>query len=156
MYNYRYSLAADVASLMTSGIEVTGEYNSGTKCFELKKSFYPIFNCNISGLTANTTYNVGLVWNEVLSGYNDTLNPNNIYVSTITTDAEGRATFAITANVDYDKYCALWFGKSGGLPREYVEKSVYLGHHTFVGKVYNVTKTAEDRVSTITKPLRKM
>ena len=76
-------VAADVATLMTTGLKVEGSYTAGTG-YELRAAM-PILNCCIGGLVAETAYTF------TLSG--------GSYSTTVgwTTDAQGTASFAFAS-----------------------------------------------------------
>ena len=148
-YEYNSCLAPDVATLMASGIEVSGNYDSGTKRFALEKSSYPIFNCTISGLTPDTEYYVGLRQAASLIEYNDEWKHSDCnYDSAVTTDGSGKATFAITFGWGGDRYWAIWFSEDRALMMSEVDKSVYLGQRDFEAGVYDITMEAEDGAPT--------
>lgn len=144
-YEYNYCLAADVATLMASGIEVKGEYDNGEKSFGLEKSEFPIFNCTISGLEANTNYYVGVRKTSDLNDYNgEDSDVDCGYETPVITDGSGTARFAIAMGWFGECYWAIWFSKNKGYNKKQIDKSVFLGWREVMAKVYNITKTAED------------
>ena len=85
--DYDLQNAAEVETLMTQCLPVTGAYNSGTESYSLSCP-YPIFNCTLSGLEASHEYNyrfgkdIGGGWFQRVSS------------GSFTTDANGNAHIA--------------------------------------------------------------
>lgn len=138
-------VASSVENLMTQIMEVRGSYNSGTKSFPLSVDLWgyssdewcaPIFNCTISGLKPSTTYNVSHIYEAT---FEDALDEHGNYLGTITSDAEGNATFACyNVCVKAAKYHVLKF-----LTEDYTDdRNVYLGSKALADKVYNITRPA--------------
>lgn len=138
-------VASSVENLMTQIMEVSGSYNSGTKSFPLSVDLSghssdeycaPIFNCNISGLKPSTTYDVSHIRS---TSFENALDAHGNYLGTITSDAEGNATFACyNVCVKAAKYHVLNF-----LSDDYTDdRNVYLGSKALMGKVYNITRPA--------------
>lgn len=79
-----------------------------------------------------------------MDDYNDeVLTPKFISGTPVTTDGDGKATFAINVSVIGNLYWALWFEEDGDFYRSYVDYSVFLGQRDMETKVYNITATAE-------------
>ena len=138
-------VASSVENLMTQIMEVSGSYNSGTKSFPLSVDLWgyssdewcaPIFNCTISGLKPSTTYEVSHIYKAT---FEDALDEHGNYLGTITSDAEGNATFACyNVCVKAAKYHVLNF-----LATDYSDdRNVYLGSKALADKVYNITRPA--------------
>lgn len=138
-------VASSVENLMTQIMEVRGSYNSGTKSFPLSVDLWgyssdeycaPIFNCNISGLKPSTTYDVSHIYKAT---FEDALDEHGIPLGTVTSDAEGNASFACyNVCVKAEQYHILNF-----LSVDYTDdRNVYLGSKALMGKVYNITRPA--------------
>lgn len=120
-----------IEKLMTKCLYVSGSYN-GNFSLAVAESGYcsPIFNCNISGLAASTTYQV----EHIFGTENWTTS-----VGEVTTDGSGKATFAyyISNMKNATEYShAIRFKPSSG---EW--KRINLGPLKLENKVYNVTRT---------------
>ena len=92
---YVINWAPDVKTLMTT-IMVVGsysEYDAEKKSFKLHNMNGPVFNCTISGLAANTTYQLSYLWTP-WEGYDC----DEVYPTPIKADAQGEVAFAIFAN----------------------------------------------------------
>ena len=142
---YSSSLASTVNELMTTMLCVQGTYNSGTKSFPLSVYLWgnssdthcaPIFNCTISGLKPSTTYNVSHIHS---ASFENALDGHGSGLGTITSDAEGNASFACyNVCVKAEQYHILNF-----LSDDYTDdRNVYLGSKALAGKVYNITRPA--------------
>ena len=142
---YSSRVASTVNDLMTTMLCVQGTYNSGTKSFPLSVDLWgyssdewcaPIFNCTISGLKPSTTYEVSHIYKAT---FEDALDEHGNYLGTITSDAEGNATFACyNVCVKAAKYHVLNF-----LATDYSDdRNVYLGSKALADKVYNITRPA--------------
>lgn len=142
---YSSRVASTVNELMTTMLCVQGTYNSGTKSFPLSVDLLgyssdtycaPIFNCTISGLKPSTTYNVSHICS---TSFENALDEHGNYLGTITSDAEGKASFACyNVCVKAEKYHVLNF-----LATDYSDdRNVYLGSKALADKVYNITRPA--------------
>lgn len=142
---YSSRVASTVNDLMTTMLCVQGTYNSGTKSFPLSVDLWgyssdewcaPIFNCTISGLKPSTTYAVSHIRS---TSCENALDEHGNYLGTITSDAEGNATFACySVCVKAEKYHVLKF-----LTEDYTDdRNVYLGSKALADKVYNITRPA--------------
>jgi len=142
---YSSRVASTVNDLMTTMLCVQGTYNSGTKSFPLSVDLSgyssdeycaPIFNCTISGLKPSTTYDVSHIRS---TSFENALDEHGNYLGTITSDAEGNATFACyNVCVKAAKYHVLNF-----LATDYSDdRNVYLGSKALADKVYNITRPA--------------
>lgn len=142
---YSSRVASTVNDLMTTMLCVQGTYNSGTKSFPLSVDLWgyssdewcaPIFNCTISGLKPSTTYEVSHIYKAT---FEDALDEHGNSLGTITSDAEGNATFACyNVCVKAAKYHVLNF-----LATDYSDdRNVYLGSKALADKVYNITRPA--------------
>ena len=121
-----------VNELMTKCLYVSGSYDNGNFSLAAAESGYcsPIFNCNISGLAAGTTYQV----EHIFGTENWTTS-----VGEVTTDGSGKAAFAyyISNMKDDTEYShAIRFKPSSG---DWYK--IDLGDKKFTNKVYNVTRT---------------
>ena len=142
---YSSRVASTVNDLMTTMLCVQGTYNSGTKSFPLSVDLSgyssdeycaPIFNCTISGLKPSTTYDVSHIRS---TSFENALDGHGSGLGTITSDAEGNATFACySVCVKAEKYHVLNF-----LTEDYTDdRNVYLGSKALADKVYNITRPA--------------
>ena len=142
---YSSCVASTVNELMTTTLCVLGTYNSGTKSFPLSVDLRglssddycaPIFNCTISGLKPSTTYTVSHIYNDT---FEYALDGHGNYLGTITSDAEGNASFACyNVCVKAEQYHILNF-----LSDDYTDdRNVYLGSKALADKVYNITRPA--------------
>ena len=142
---YSSRVAFTVDALMTTMLCVQGTYNSGTKSFPLSVDLWgyssdewcaPIFNCTISGLKPSTTYNVSHIHS---ASFENALDAHGSELGTVTSDAEGNASFACyNVCVKAEKYHILNF-----LSEDYMDdRNVYLGSKALMGKVYNITRPA--------------
>ena len=63
-FYYSSDWVADVNTLMTTKMSVGSynDYNAKKKSFTLRNMGGPVFNCNISGLSPNTTYRMSYRW----------------------------------------------------------------------------------------------
>lgn len=138
-------VASSVENLMTQIMEVRGSYNSGTKSFPLSVDLSghssdeycaPIFNCTISGLKPSTTYDVSHIHS---ASFENALDAHGNYLGTVTSDAEGNASFACyNVCVKAEQYHVLNF-----LTEDYTDdRNVYLGSKALADKVYNITRPA--------------
>ena len=132
-YNY-YALdyglqdAADVETLMTQCLPVTGAYNSGTESYSLSCP-YPIFNCTLSGLEASHEYNYSF-GKDIGGGW-----LNMTSYGSFTTDANGSAHIAFLS-YEYDEGAwELRIKNANDLVG-----AVDLGTRTFTSKVYNISR----------------
>jgi hypothetical protein len=133
---YNILLASTINELMTKCLYVSGSYSAGNFSLAVAESGYcsPIFNCNISGLAANTIYEVEHIFGDYWCS-----------VGNVTTNSSGNTTFAyyvpnMKDNTTYSH--AIRFKPSGG-----DWKRVVLGDKAFTNKVYNVTRT-QDQITT--------
>ena len=129
---YNHFLASTIDELMTHFLYVSGSYSASKFSLAVAESGYcsPIFNCNISGLAVNTTYQV----EHIFGTENWTTS-----VGEVTTDGSGKATFAyyISNMKDNTSYShAIRFKPSTGNWYK-----IDLGNWKFTNKVYNVTRT---------------
>lgn len=134
---YNHFLASTIDELMTKCLYVSGTYSSRNFSLAVAESGYcsPIFNCNISGLAANTTYQV----EHIFGTENWTTS-----VGEVKTNASGNATFAyyISNMKDATSYPhAIRFKPTSGASSSTWYK-IDFGDKTFTNKVYNVTRTS--------------
>ena len=133
--SYDYALyylqdAADVETLMTQRLPVTGDYDSGTESYSLSCP-YPIFNCTLSGLEASHEYNYSL-GTDIGGGWFDMTS-----YGSYTTDANGNAHFAFLS-YDYDERA--WELRIEDDDTRALVGTVNLGTRTFTSKVYNINR----------------
>ena len=131
-----------VDELMTKRLYVSGPYSDSKFSLKAAETNYcsPIFNCNISGLAASTTYQV-----------EHTFDDYSCSVGEVTTDINGRATFAYyISNMKnaYDYVHTIRFKcfKSSTV----VWKKINLGTLPLVDKVYNVTRPQQGKEGLVT------
>ena len=138
---YNNLLASTVNDLMTKCLYVSGSYSAGNFSLAVAEDGYcsPIFNCEISGLAASTTYQV----EHIFGTENWTTS-----VGKVTTDGSGKATFAyyIPNMISGNNYShTIHFESTTG--NNYY--AVNLGQKKLEGKVYKVKTTAETATSWI-------
>ena len=124
MLNMGGMAAADVETLMTTALVVTGQYNGSAYQLSTTDTPAPILNCTIAGLTASQTYGFKL--------YKD--GKNAVYVEH-DTDASGTATFAFASLVSGTGHWTLEVKQSGA-----VVSSIDLGNRELTSKVYNISR----------------
>ena len=124
MLNMGGMAAADVETLMTTALVVTGQYNGSAYQLSTTDTPAPILNCTIAGLTASQTYGFKL--------YKD--GKNAVYVEH-DTDASGTATFAFASLVSGTGHWTLDVKQSGT-----VVSSIDLGNRELTSKVYNISR----------------
>ena len=125
-----------VNELMTKRLYVSGPYSDSKFSLAAAETNYcsPIFNCNISGLAAGTTYQVEHIFGT---------EKWTTSVGEVTTDGSGKATFAyyISNMKDDTEYPhAIRFKPTSGASSSTWYK-IDFGDKTFTNKVYNVTRT---------------
>lgn len=122
VYNTAQAFATDVETLMTTVLEVCGDYNKTTKKFSLG-STDAILNCTLSGLTASTDYKVK---------FNSDASPVATY--DFTTDVNGTGTIAfISSDGSHTRILNI-------LQSTTPVGDINLGTLDFTAKVYNVAR----------------
>ena len=128
--DYDLQDAAEVETLMTQCLPVTGDYDSGTESYSLSCP-YPIFNCTLSGLEASHEYNyrfgkdIGGGWFQRVSS------------GSFTTDANGNAHIAFLSYT-YDE--GAWELRIEDDDTSALVGTVSLGTRAFTSKVYNISR----------------
>lgn len=125
---YRSQAFADVETLMTQRLPVTGGYDSGTMSYSLSCP-YPIFNCTLSGLEASHEYNFSF-GTDFGGGWF-----NSISSGSFTTDANGNAHFAFLSYEYDERAWQLRIKNANDLVG-----TIDLGTRAFTTKVYNVSR----------------
>lgn len=124
VYNIAQAFAADVETLMTTVLKVSGDYDNSNKKFSLG-STDAILNCTLSGLAASTSYKVKL---------NSDSSPVATY--DFSTDAGGDGNVAFVASVgSYERILNI-LQSDGTTPVGNID----LGTLNFTAKVYNVSR----------------
>ena len=124
VYNTAKAFAADVETLMTTVLKVSGDYDKSNKKFSLG-STDAILNCTLSGLAASTSYKVKL---------NSDSSPVATY--DFSTDANGIGTIAFVSSVgSYARILNIL--QSDGTTSV---GNIDLGTLNFTAKVYNVSR----------------
>lgn len=124
VYNTAQAFATDVETLMTTVLEVSGNYNESTKRFSLG-STDAILNCTLSGLTASTDYKVK---------FNSDASPVATY--DFSTDANGIGTIAFVSSDGSHARILNILQSDGTTP----VGDINLGTLNFTAKVYNVMR----------------
>ena len=142
---YTTTTASSVDALMTQSLSVYGYYNSLGKQFIFNVFDYeyggtqyctPIFNCVISGLKPNTTYDVTHIYK---TNFEKAIDGHGSGLGAVTSDADGKATFACYGVCKKtENYHILNFISSDKSD----DRNVYLGTKALTSKVYNITKMA--------------
>jgi hypothetical protein len=138
---YNNFLASTVNELMTQCLYISGSYSADKFLLAVAEDGYcsPIFNCDINGLAASTTYQV----EHIFGTENWTTS-----VGKVTTDGSGKATFAyyIPNMISDNNYShTIHFESTTG--NKYY--AVNLGQKQLEGKVYKVKTTAATATSWI-------
>lgn len=124
VYNTAKAFAADVETLMTTVLKVSGDYDKSNKKFSLG-STDAILNCTLSGLAASTDYKVKL---------NSGSSPVATY--DFSTDAGGDGNVAFVASVGSYARILNILQSDGTTP----VGNINLGTLNFTAKVYNVSR----------------
>ncbi len=124
VYNTAQAFASDVETLMTTALEVKGDYNGSTKKFSLG-STDAILSCTLSGLAASTSYKVK---------FNSDSSPVATY--NFTTDAGGVGTVAFVATYGSHTRTLNILQSDGTTPVGDID----LGTRDFTAKIYNVMR----------------
>ena len=141
---YTPTTASSVDALMTQSLLVYGVYNSLGKQFILNvyddtQYCTPIFNCIISGLKPNTTYDVTHIYN---TNFENAIDGHGSGLGTVISDADGKATFACYGVCEKaENYHILNFISSDKSD----DRNVYLGTKALTSKVYNIGTAASPR-----------
>ena len=145
---YTTTTASSVDALMTQSLSVYGYYNSLGKQFIFSVFDYeyggtqyctPIFNCVISGLKPNTTYDVTHIYK---TNFEKAIDGHGSGLGAVTSDADGKATFACYgACKKAENYHILNFISSDKSD----DRNVYLGTKALTSKVYNIGTAASSR-----------
>ena len=123
---------ADVETLMTTMLLVSGSYTVGTG-YSLSTAATPILNCNFSGLTASTEY-----WFVLKKDGSEAKNVK------WTSDGIGTAAFAFASLVSGNHAWTLDIKQEGN-----TVGTIDFGTREFTSKVYNVSRRFEiDKLST--------
>lgn len=129
---YRHNCATTVEELMTTQLEVSGDYDPSTKSFALTKNAnQPILNCTISGLEDGVSYKVDYIYGKTaaMSDYSMML-----YSSlTATGGSLSFAFFAKTANY----FHGIRLTNTADANDTY---TVSIGQKAFGSKVYNLSR----------------
>lgn len=127
-------VAATPDALLSSSLEIVGNYSSVNKQFSFSSSttyLQTVFNCTISGLTTGTAYNV-----ELWLGSDENCNESIFTYSGTTTASDGSASFAIFAPAEDNNFKLVLKAPGQAL-------SVPLGHKVVqLATVYNISGTA--------------
>lgn len=123
LYNESVAYAPDVETLMSTALEVKGDYTSATKTFALG-STNAIVCCTLSGLTASTAHKVRM---DV--GSTD----GTPYAFTTDADGIGTIAFVTTKTGNYSRTITV-------LKNEVSLGTIDLGSRNFAAKVYNVLR----------------
>ena len=124
MLNMGGMAAADVETLMTTALVVTGQYNGSAYQLSTTDTPAPILNCTIAGLTASQTYGFKLCKDGNTAAYVEH-----------DTDASGTATFAFASLESGTGHWTLDVKQSGA-----VVSSIDLGNRELTSKVYNISR----------------
>ena len=124
VYNTANAFAADVETLMTTVLKVSGDYDKLNKRFSLG-STDAILNCTLSGLTASTDYKVK---------FNSDASPVATY--DFSTDANGIGTIAFVSSDGRHARILNILQSDGTTP----VGNINLGTLSFTAKVYNVSR----------------
>jgi len=124
VYNTAQAFAADVETLMTTVLKVSGDYDKSNKKFSLG-STDAILNCTLSGLAASTSYKVKL---------NSDSSPVATY--DFSTDANGIGTIAFVSSDGSHARILNILQSDGTTPVGNID----LGTSNFTAKVYNVSR----------------
>ncbi len=141
--SFGFDWAADVNTLMTTRMSVGSynDYNAEKKSFTLKNLGGPVFNCNISGLSPNTTYQMSYVWSPY-----EGMESDSDFKTPITADASGKVAFAIFPIIPSPATNIIKFTplkSNGEVDEEGEVMLVDLGPQNLdYNKVYNITRTA--------------
>ena len=142
-FYYSSDWAADVNTLMTTKMSVGSynDYNAEKKSFTLKNLGGPVFNCNISGLSPNTTYRMSYRWSS-----SEGMEWDSDFKTPITADASGKVAFAIFPIIPSPATNIIKFTplkSNGEVDEEGEVMLVDLGPQNLdYNKVYNITRTA--------------
>ena len=124
--------AADVATLMTSGLLVQGGYTAGTGySLSAASTTQPIVNCTIAGLQAGANYKV-----EYIYGTTAAMSAHSKTLSTGMTATGNRLSFAFFAGTG-DKFHGIRLTNTADATDTYVAS---IGQKDFASKVYNFSR----------------
>lgn len=144
--DYILDWAADVKTLMTTKMNVGSysEYDAEKKSFKLHNMSGPVFNCTISGLAANTTYQLSYLmnlWDDYVY--------EEIFPTPIKADAQGTVAFAIFAYPGATNVINFTpLDSDGNVDEEGKVMEVNLGALDLKDNmVYNISRTATTEVN---------
>ena len=136
-FDFIYPYAANVETLMTRGLRVTGSYQNGGYSLN---SVYPIINCSLSGLAPSTEYKATLRYPANI-GYNQK------GYGIFTTNASGAGTVAFDA---YDSGTQDWEIEISLYNSGTTVGTIDLGNRELTTKVYNVRRQFVDLANVTT------
>ena len=125
---FYHLVGSDVENLMTSGLYVTGNYDSGNNRFALGCSD-PIFNCYISGLIPLTVYSFSLLYPTDVNSIHPVLGEG------FTTDENGVGQFAFASPESGEHNWIIRIYKSGSEISD-----IDFGTINLTTKIYNVRR----------------
>ncbi|MBR3076147.1 MAG: hypothetical protein IKH11_10410, partial [Bacteroidales bacterium] len=135
---YFENIASSVNELMTSCLNVSGDYDAGSNSFTLSAAsssgeVLPIFNCTITGLTPNALYEIYLLIGEDADDAR-----GDRALGGKSADASGQLTFACYSSIYASQayYYAFRFKNGNDWMR------AELGTKQLESKVYNITRAA--------------
>ena len=141
--SFGFDWAVDVNTLMTTKMSVgcRDDYNAEKKSFTLRNMGGPVFNCNISGLSPNTTYRMSYRWSPY-----EGMEWDSDFKTPITADVSGKVAFAIFPIIPSPATNIIKFTplkSNGEVDEEGEVMLVDLGPQNLdYNKVYNITRTA--------------
>lgn len=139
---YRHNCATTVEELMTTQLEVSGDYDPSTKSFALTKNAnQPILNCTISGLEDGVSYKVDYIY-----GATAAMSDHSMVLYSSLTATGGTLSFAFFAK-PANYFHGIRLTNTADANDTY---TVSIGQKAFDSKVYNATRTAIGKKTPLT------
>ena len=129
---YRHNCATTVEELMTTQLEVSGDYDPSTKSFALTKNAnQPILNCTISGLEDGVSYKVDYIY-----GATAAMSDHSMILYSSLTAMSGTLSFAFFAK-PANYFHGIRLTNTADDNDTY---TVNIGQKQFASKVYNLSR----------------